>query len=145
MAVYASVPLDLADDVAAVFNAGITGKTLALPCSPLNVYPPPLDVTPPVLTVVSPAGSAISAGQQFVVEVTDATGFALVVLTVELPAGGAHEVVWMSGNFASAYSASSTIAAIANGYRFSILRRGGWSASPTFHVEAIDTSGNVGA
>jgi hypothetical protein len=103
------------------------------------------DVTLPVITVISPpVGSTIRPSDPFVVEVTDAGGLALLVLTVELPAGGAHEVVWIKGAFSSAYSEQSTITAIADGYRFSLLRRTGWSASPTFHVEVVDTAGNVG-
>jgi len=103
------------------------------------------DIIPPTIAVVSPTvGSTIRAGEPFVVDVTDAGGFALVVLTAEIPAGGAHEVVWLKGVFSDAYSLASTITAVADGYRFSILRRGGWSASPTFHVECVDNSGNAG-
>ena len=104
----------------------------------------PPDTTPPTIAVVSPvAGASIATDTAFVVDVTDAIGLGLVVLTVEQPAGGPHEVVWLRDAFASTYVAS-TRTAIANGYRFTIRRAGGWYASPTFHVEAIDLGGNLG-
>ena len=103
------------------------------------------DVTPPTISVVSPTpGSTIRTSDPFVVDVTDAGGFAIIALTAEIPAGGAHEVVWLRGDFSAAYADASTITAIADGFRFSILRRNGWTASPTFHVEAVDNAGNVG-
>lgn len=104
------------------------------------------DVTAPTITVVSPpVGSTIRPSDPFVVDITDAGGFAIIALTVEIPAGGAHEVVWLRGDFSAAYADASTITAIVDGFRFYILRRNGWTASPTFHVEAVDNAGNVGA
>jgi len=101
------------------------------------------DATAPTLTVVSPAGSDIGPRQPFVIDVTDDAGLGLVVLTVEL--GSAHEVVWLRDAFAAGYSALSTCTPIAGGYRFAVNRAGGWPSSPTFHVEAIDLGGNLGA
>ena len=100
---------------------------------------------PPTITLVSPvAGAPIAADTAIVVDVTDDVGLSLVVLTCEIPAGGPHEVVWLRSAFSSYYS-DSTVAVIAGGYRYTIRRRGGWTASPRFHCEAVDTGGSLGA
>jgi hypothetical protein len=111
----------------------------------INPMPTSPDVTPPTIAVVSPTpGGVIRRDEAFVVDVTDASGLALIVLTAEIPAGGAHEVVWLKDSFSGPYATGSTRAAIADGYRYTIQRTGGWTAAPTFHVEAVDTAGNVG-
>ena len=101
------------------------------------------DVTPPTLTVVSPpAGGSIQPGEAFVVDVTDNVGIRLLAITVEL--GSTHEVVWLRDAFGPSYVGRSSRTAITDGYRYTIARAGGWNASPTFHVEAVDVGGNLG-
>jgi hypothetical protein len=110
--------------------------------SPPEVPDP--DTIPPTISIVAPSvGSSIGANQPIVVDVTDDAGVSLVVLTVEQ--GSAHEVVWLRDAFATSYATGSLRTAIANGYRYTIRRAGGWIASPVFHAEAVDGGGNLGA
>lgn len=106
---------------------------------------PTQDTIPPSVTVVSPAaGSVIVRTDPIVVDVTDASGLRNVQITAYYPASGLHEVVWDGDQF-SPFFVASVRSVIANGYRFTMRRTGGgWLASPTFRVTAIDTSGNEG-
>lgn len=98
------------------------------------------DVVPPVVTLVDPvAGSTIKQTSAIVVDITDNVGIRLSVVTAQL--GELHEVVWLLDCFAPWYSLS-TRDVITDGYRYTIRRRGGWPASPTIRVEAVDRGGN---
>jgi predicted phage tail protein len=51
------------------------------------------------------------------------------------------ETVFNGTAFVGRYTGSARVA-IAGGHRFTVLRSGGWASSPTFSVDAIDSSGN---
>ncbi len=100
------------------------------------------DETAPTLSNLSPAdGAALARTDTVTFDVTDAVGLRDVLVMVEFPATGEYEVIHDGDNFAATYS-SSTRTAITNGYRFVLTRENGWIGSPTFRVQAIDTSGN---
>lgn len=101
------------------------------------------DVAAPTATVVSPPPGPIGKDQQIVLDVVDVGGgqVTLVLLLARL-GGGDIETVHDGSSFTEDYS-SSTRNAIPNGYRYTITRTGGWTASPTFHVRAVDNAGNV--
>jgi hypothetical protein len=118
-------------------------KNLQAPflCNPLQVGSGGAG-TPPTVDVVSPAaGQALDRLGAVTFDVTDPEGLRDVVVWTEV--AGAWEVVFggQATGFSPAYS-TSTAAAITNGWRFTVRRAGGWSASPTFHALAFDTEGN---
>jgi hypothetical protein len=100
------------------------------------------DVIPPVTTVVSPAGSVIGGSQELVVDVTDAGGFAGIILAVEYTSGG-YDVVHDGTNFSALFSTSAR-AVISGGFRYTLRRVGGWSEAFTLRSFPFDMGGNVG-
>lgn len=105
------------------------------------VIPP--DTTAPTVTLVSPSDRQLSASEAVVFDVVDNEGdFARIIFAVAFPSLGTTELAHDGGNFIDAYAASSTRIAIANGWRYSLIRSGGWRASPRARVFATDGSGN---
>lgn len=111
----------------------------------------------PTVTVVSPtpgvspgdpggfpAAPAAAAETPIVLDVTDATpGFGLVVVTATFDDVDAEEVVYLGGNFRGNYITGSSQVLIADGWRLSCRRDGGWPGAPTFRVRAMDVDGNL--
>ena len=96
---------------------------------------------PTVSNVTPPSGSRLTnkyAPVQF--DVTDVDGLASVFISV--PMAGKREVIYLSSEFSANYFGSS-ITAITDGFRFVIVRAGGWTEAPLIRVDAIDTGGNV--
>jgi hypothetical protein len=105
--------------------------------------PPVPDTTPPVVSGYSPTvGTPIAATTPLVFDVTEETSIRRILVTVEIPAGRGHEVAHDGDAFTATYASGSTRAPISGGYRYTLLRRGGWSAAPTIHVFAFDSAGN---
>lgn len=103
----------------------------------------PADSTPPVVSNVSPTpGTTISPSTPITMDVTDNRGLALVMLIASFPGTPAPEVVYDGNAFSSAYLGSSSVSSISGGYHFSLLRNGGWPATPTVIPYVLDTSGN---
>jgi hypothetical protein len=75
-------------------------------------------------------------------DVTDDSGaFRRVIVCAVLD--GVTEVVHDGSTFLGNYAGGScSRAAISGGFRFVVLRDGGWPASPTIRVFAIDQQGN---
>lgn len=98
----------------------------------------------PVVTLVSPAlGTAINRNHTLVFDVTDAqSALANVEVIVKFPSGR-----WEAANdgtsWSGQYETSSVRTVIADGYRFSIVRTGGWPQTPTVLFRAVDSAGNV--
>ena len=122
------------------------------------------DTTAPTITIVSPtpgvapgAPGGFSADWQtarmtpIVVDVTDVTpGIGYLCFVAKYP-GWAEEInVYRRGAFRGSFLGLSNIAAIANGFRLTILPLTGWPSSDalndiTFDVDAIDADGNLAA
>ncbi len=100
--------------------------------------------TPPTVTFVQPTpGQALpSTGSTIIVEVTDVDGIAALCMLVEF-ASGAYEVIHDGTRFASRFAVGSTRNAIPNGYRFNLVRSGGWYEDVTIRVLAVDSGGGV--
>lgn len=118
---------------------------------PTQLVPPGgVETTPPVVTYIDPLpGAQIRADQAITIDVTnDGSGFANIQLRVAYIVSdpvrptetiyGGDEL----GEFESFYSAS-TITSITNGFRFVIVRNGGWPSTPNFTASPIDSSGNI--
>lgn len=102
------------------------------------------DVSPPTVTLISPPeNTAIRRGQVITFEVTDVEGLSLFQVIAQFP-DDSWEVVHDGTTFAPMYqNASASQTPITGGYRFTVLRNGGWHRAPTIDVKAADASGNV--
>jgi len=100
------------------------------------------DTTAPVIANVSPAdGAAITRQSTCSFDVTDETGLTTILVLAEFSDTGAYEVVHDGANFSQRYRASTKVS-ISGGFTFTVTREGGWPASPTIRVQAVDTGGN---
>lgn len=97
---------------------------------------------PPTAAIVSPSpGSSISANTPIVVDVTDdKDGIRRALLAISFPSIGQTDLAFDGTQFAGVY-AGSTRTRITNGYRYGLVRSGGWPASPTFTAYVTDTDG----
>ncbi len=116
------------------------GYLLFVPAAP----PPPVDATAPAVGNFSPApGTPIARTGPISFEVTDDSGdFRRIFIVAFFPISGATEVVHDGDSFRGVYAASSSRTMIAGGFRYSLLRSGGWPAAPTIQTFAIDRAGN---
>jgi hypothetical protein len=109
----------------------------------LDTLPSPGDSVPPVTTNVTPTpGTPIDVDQAVSVDVTDDTGlFRRVLIAVELE--GQTELAWDGDTWLGHYADGGSVRdPIASGFRFTVLRDGGWPSSPTLRVFAFDQGGN---
>ena len=116
-----------------IFEAGAT--IIAGPAAPV-------DTTPPVVTLVSPLDRRVDPGEAIVFDVTDDVGFARIVFAIAFPSLGVTELVHDGTAFVDAYTAGSTRVVIAGGWRYTLTRSGGWTASPRARVFVTDGGGN---
>lgn len=104
------------------------------------------DGSPPVVTLVSPPdGSTIEQGTPIAIDVTDNVALRRSFLVVRFAALGIEEVAHQGDRFAPNYAGASSRVAIPGGFRFTLMRAGGWPASPIVDVYAIDTAGSEAA
>lgn len=107
------------------------------------VIAPAPDVTPPTLANQLPApGTLIDERTPLQFDVTDAGGLRRVIVTMRDALDGVEEVVHDGDLFRGLFLGSSTRTVISGGWRYRVLRQGGWKSSPTMRVYALDTSGN---
>ena len=101
-----------------------------------------LDQTPPTVGNFSPAnGTTITDTDPIFFDVTDNSGeFRRVIVAVTQ--GDQTELAHDGDAFLAPYSDLSTRINIADGFRYTLRRSGGWSASATVRVFAVDLSGN---
>lgn len=102
--------------------------------------------TPPVVTLISPAEGAIEPDSVIVIEVTDAQDFSALLLAMRCGAAGIYEVIHDGSSFAPAYTAApNSFQVIANGWRYSLRRLGGWPPGVSFSTKvfAVDTKGSA--
>jgi len=99
------------------------------------------DTTPPVIDNFDPVvGTPLARNASVRFDVTDEISLRRVIVLATL--GGETYVVHDGFAFRGDFSNLSTRSAIANGWRYTVKRNGGWVDAPTFEVCAIDTSGN---
>ena len=126
------VATDVAGNVARdVYVAHVTGSSASDTTAPTieNITPPP--------------GTQIEPTQAISFDVTDESGsFRRVLLTATLAKSGVEEVVFDGAEFRGLYAGASSRSSISGGYRFVLLRGGGWPSSPTIRAFAIDRGGN---
>lgn len=104
------------------------------------------DETPPTITdITPPASTVLELTQSVSFSVTDAGNgtFARIIIAVAYT-NSVEELVYDGSAFVGLYAATSSISAITDGFRFTILRSGGWLTAPTFRAFPIDSSGNDG-
>lgn len=107
----------------------------------------PVDSTPPQITNLTPAaGSSLDANEPITLDVTDETGFGRVAILASFSDGIGGEIVEVvhdgdafRGNYLGVINLRTNIT---DGFRFTILRDGGWTAAPTFEFLAVDAGGN---
>ncbi len=106
--------------------------------------PEPSDATPPIVGNYSPlAGTPIAKTTSISFDVTEETGaFRRVFVVAFYSATGISELIHDGDGFRGFYSTTSARRAIAGGFRYTVLRAGGWPAAPTIQTFAIDLAGN---
>lgn len=93
---------------------------------------------PPTITYVTPPGQVPQNGS-IVFDITDVdSGYTAFIFARMQDAS--QEVVFDGALFAAYYATSSRVA-IANGYRYTVRRHGGWPSDFTIRANAIDTTG----
>ncbi len=101
-----------------------------------------VDETTPTIGNISPApGTPLNPGDRVSFDATDDSG-ALVHVEVRVAQGAVVETVFDGTSFVGPYATGCGRTAITNGFRFSVVRSGGWIAPPAFSVSAIDGGGN---
>lgn len=105
---------------------------------------PPVDESVPVVANFNPApGTPIARTAPIAFDVTDDSGvFRRIFVVAFFPATGATEVVHDGDSFRGHYAAGSGRTMIAAGFRYTVLRTGGWPGPPTIQTFAIDRAGN---
>ena len=105
---------------------------------------PPEDESAPVVANFNPApGTPITRTAPIAFDVTDDSGdFRRIFVVAFFPATGATEVVHDGDSFRGHYAAGSGRTMIASGFRYTLLRTGGWPGAPTIQTFAIDRAGN---
>ena len=110
------------------------------------LLPATVDSTAPVVSNVTPAaGTLLSTTSTVQFDVTDDSGSFRELLVVASFGDGslAPELVHDGTNFLGPYRAGSTRVAITNGWRYALVRGGGWPGAVTVTPYAIDPSGNI--
>lgn len=118
-----------------------------VPCPECPECPevPVPDTTPPVVSGFVPApGTQLGLHDPVQFDVTDTSGsLRAVIAAVAFTTTGAVELAYDGTEFTPRYR-NSTVQPIANGYRFSLRRVGGWAGdSIDVKVIAVDPSGNL--
>lgn len=104
-----------------------------------------LDVTPPTIEDISPSlGSQLQKMQSIAFSVIDNLGsFSRIIVAVKY-ATGVQELAHDGDAFVGHYVTTSFRAQVTGGFRYTILRAGGWPSAPTPRIFPIDESGNDG-
>lgn len=104
-----------------------------------------VDLTAPVISNISPPqGTILAATDPVSFDVTDDSGaFARILVAVKYTTG-VQELIHDGDIFVGFYALQSSRVQIASGFRYTILRTGGWLTAPTFRAFPIDAAGNDG-
>lgn len=106
---------------------------------------PPADVTGPAIGNYVPAdGITVTKTQGIQFDVTDGgVGLLRVVVIASFEATGAVDVVHDGSGFRGAYAGTgSSRVAIDGGFRYVVIRKGGWPSRVAFEIIATDLAGN---
>lgn len=106
--------------------------------APFNLAP--ATTTPTIGNFTPNPAAQIAATTAIGFDVTDPHGFRKIVVYA-IAADGGEEVVWDGTAFSINYATASTRTVITNGFRFSVLRNGGWVVAPRVTVIAVNTDG----
>lgn len=101
-------------------------------------------VVAPVVGNFSPAlATPIQVTDALSLDVTiaDGTAFANISISVLFSGLGLEEEIYDGSTFSDLYIGSSSKAAITNGFRFILNRRGGWPTNPKVKVRAVSMTG----
>lgn len=106
------------------------------------------DVEPPTVSFAVASGTTIKKTDAVAVEVADETELALVLITASYPSG-AYEVIYETpssgeGSGFAPFFVGSSKSAITGGWRFRLVRTGGWPGAPTIKVRPFDRGLNEG-
>lgn len=102
------------------------------------------DTLAPHVSDFSPSpGTELQTDAPIAFNVVDDTGLRPVVVVVRYEDIGAADLAHDGADFVDTYEGTRT--PIAGGFRYSLVRRGGWPAAPTIQVFAVDTAGNEAA
>jgi hypothetical protein len=97
--------------------------------------------SPPVVSGVNPApGTPIAAGTALGFDVTDDVAFRRILVTIYFPTLGRAELAHDGNGFLQQYGLSRR-SNIAGGFRYSVVRTGGWPATPRLLVYATNVVG----
>jgi hypothetical protein len=104
--------------------------------------------TPPTVSNIVPTpGTPVAPDTPLQFDITDANGFSLIIpmivlnpLSVPEPTG--HGVAEADFAFEGLYL-SSTRVQITDGFRYTLRRRGGWTAAPALLIWAVDLNGAI--
>lgn len=113
-----------------------TAYTVSNPSGALDTVPPVIDNFDP------PQGTAIDPAQGISFDVTDNSGNFRRIVVHAVFDDGVEEVVHDGDSFRGFYQVGNSRVFIAGGYRYNLLRAGGWPGNPTIRAFAIDASGN---
>jgi hypothetical protein len=124
-----------------------------------------VDSTAPTVTAIAPTpdtapgvaggmpsayGVAALTPIAFTITDADGAGNLQVIQVSALFLDGTAEVVYRAGGFPADYVAGSMRSSVTNGFRFDVLRAGGWPAAArsgdstiTINVDAVDAAGNA--
>ncbi len=96
-----------------------------------------------MVALVSPPEGALDSDGLIVVDVTSADPLAVLILTILLPGISSNEVVYRAGAFGPSYTGvRNIVTTISGGYRFKVVRNGGWPpGGVTFSADVVTTSG----
>jgi hypothetical protein len=99
----------------------------------------------PVIANMTPApGTSISGSQVIEFDVTDDTGFSVLVITLSVPSKGISEVIHSGTMFGSRYAGVANVRTpISFGYHYELLRDGGWPADITIIPYVVDLEGQI--
>jgi hypothetical protein len=135
----------LEDFALVVYGTNTNGLTANAQASyTLLTYPEGgVDTTPPETSNPQPPpGTVITTSTPLSIDVTDESGeFRRVLIAVVLT--GLCELAWDGDAWLGNYAGGGcTRTPISGGFRFTVLRDGGWPSSPTLRVFAFDQGGN---
>lgn len=100
------------------------------------------DISAPVVNVLSPTpGTHVYRDTPVIFDITDNIAIGRVFVVMRFTDADLEEIVHQGDRFSDKYTTSSTRSIIAGGYRYSIIRNGGWFENPILDVYATDSSG----